>query len=89
MHQFSPAVQLRMDEPFYVGTGFCSHDPVVSDKGTFSHVVLENAAGKIRQVAPDLLMVTIIKRIPAGKYSLVGLSGDIEIVMLSKNTQLT
>ena len=48
MHQFGPPVQLKMDEPFYVGIGFCSHLPDKSDTAVFSNVILANAAGKVR-----------------------------------------
>jgi hypothetical protein len=48
MHQFGSAIQLHLDEPFYVGIGFCSHIPDKSDTAIFSDVVLENAAGKVR-----------------------------------------
>ncbi len=48
MHQFGPPIHLRLDGPFYVGIGFCSHLPDKSDTAAFSHVVLKNSAGKIR-----------------------------------------
>jgi hypothetical protein len=48
MHQFGPPITLKVDEPFYVGIGFCSHLPDKSDTAVLSNVVLENAAGKIR-----------------------------------------
>ena len=48
MHQFGPAIDLHFDEPFYVGVGFCSHLPATSDTAVLSHVVLENAAGKVQ-----------------------------------------
>jgi hypothetical protein len=48
MHQFGPPIQLHIDGPFYVGIGFCSHEPVTVDSGAFSDVVLKNAAGKLR-----------------------------------------
>ena len=47
-HQFGPAVQIHFDEPFYVGIGFTSHQAITPDTGVFSHVLLENAAGKVR-----------------------------------------
>jgi hypothetical protein len=47
MHQFGPPVNLHFDEPFYVGVGFCSHQPDKSDTAVLSDVVLENAAGKV------------------------------------------
>lgn len=48
MHQFGPPVQIHFTGPFYVGIGFCSHEPVTVDSGTFSDVVLKNAAGRVR-----------------------------------------
>ena len=48
MHQFGPPIKLHFDAPFYVGIGFCSHQPTTVDTAVLSHVVLENAAGKVR-----------------------------------------
>jgi hypothetical protein len=48
MHQLGPPVNLHMDEPFYVGIGFCSHLPATSDTAVISNVVLENSAGKVQ-----------------------------------------
>jgi len=48
MHQFGPPINLHIDEPFYVGIGFCSHLPDKSDTAVLSNVVLENSAGKVR-----------------------------------------
>ena len=48
MHQFGPPITLHLDEPFYVGIGFCSHLPDKSDTAILSNVVLENSAGKVR-----------------------------------------
>ena len=48
MHQFGPPIHLHLDEPFYVGIGFCSHLPDKSDTAVFSDVVLKNSAGKVR-----------------------------------------
>jgi hypothetical protein len=48
MHQFGPPIMLRLDEPFYVGIGFCSHLPEKSDTAVLSEVVLANEAGKVR-----------------------------------------
>jgi hypothetical protein len=48
MHQFGPPITLHLDEPFYVGIGFCSHLPATVDTGVLSNVTLENAAGKVR-----------------------------------------
>jgi hypothetical protein len=47
MHQFGPPITLHLDEPFYVGIGFCSHLPDKSDTAIFSNVILENSAGKV------------------------------------------
>ena len=47
MQQIGSYVQLHFDEPFYLGIGFCSHQPVTVDKVIISNVVLENEAGKI------------------------------------------
>jgi len=47
MHQFGAPIHLRLDEPFYVGIGFCSHLPDKSDTAVFSDVVLRNSAGKV------------------------------------------
>jgi hypothetical protein len=47
MHQFGPPINLRLDGPFYVGIGFCSHLPDKSDTAVLSNVVLENVAGKV------------------------------------------
>jgi hypothetical protein len=48
MHQFGRPITLHLDEPFYVGIGFCSHLPETSDTAVLSNVVLENDAGKVR-----------------------------------------
>jgi hypothetical protein len=48
LHAFGPSISLRLDGPFYVGIGFCSHQPVTLDTAVLSNVVLENAAGKVR-----------------------------------------
>jgi hypothetical protein len=47
MHQLGDPIQLRLEEPFYVGIGFCSHLPDKVDTGVLSNVVLENDAGKV------------------------------------------
>ena len=47
MHQFGPPDVIHFTGPFYVGIGFCSHNPVKVDSGAFSHVVLINAAGRV------------------------------------------
>jgi hypothetical protein len=48
LHPFGPPITVRLDGPFYVGIGFCSHQPVTIDTATLSNVVLESAAGKVR-----------------------------------------
>jgi hypothetical protein len=48
MHQFGPPIQLHLEEPFYVGIGFCSHMPDKSDTAVLSNVLLENSAGKVQ-----------------------------------------
>ncbi len=47
MHQFGPPITLPIDEPFYVGIGFCSHLAATVDTGVVSNVLLENSAGKV------------------------------------------
>lgn len=48
MHQFGAPIHLRLEGPFYVGIGFCSHLPDQSDTATLTNVVLENRAGKVQ-----------------------------------------
>ena len=48
MHQFGGPITLKLKGPFYVGIGFCSHLPDTADTAVLSHVVLENAAGKVQ-----------------------------------------
>ena len=48
MHQFGAPMTLHLDGPFYVGIGFCSHQPDKVDAAMLSNVVLENAAGRIK-----------------------------------------
>jgi len=48
MHQFGPPIQIHFTEPFYVGIGFCSHQPATVDTGVASNVLLENAAGRVQ-----------------------------------------
>jgi len=47
MQPLGPPLHLHLDEPFYVGIGFCSHLPDKSDTAVFSEVVLKNSAGKV------------------------------------------
>jgi len=48
MHQFGAPITLHLDGPFYVGIGFCSHQPDKIDAATIANVMLENAAGRIK-----------------------------------------
>jgi hypothetical protein len=48
MNQFGAPIQLHIDEPFFVGIGFCSHIPDKADTAVLSNVVLVNAAGGVR-----------------------------------------
>jgi len=48
MHQFGPPIKLHLDGPFYVGIGFCSHQPETVDTAVLSNVVLKNAAGQLK-----------------------------------------
>jgi len=48
MHQFGPPIKLHLDGPFYVGIGFCSHQPETVDTAVLSNVVLKNAAGRVK-----------------------------------------
>jgi len=48
MHQFGPPISLHLDEPFFIGIGFCSHLPDKSDTAILSNVVLENSSGMVR-----------------------------------------
>ena len=47
MHQFGPPIAFHLDEPFYVGIGFCSHLPTTSDTAVLSDVILANSAGEV------------------------------------------
>jgi hypothetical protein len=48
IHHVGDSIQLHLEEPFYVGIGFCSHLPAKTDTAILSNVVLENSAGKMR-----------------------------------------
>lgn len=48
MTQFGAPIELELEEPFYVGVGFCSHLPTTSDTAVLSNIVLENRAGAMR-----------------------------------------
>ncbi len=47
MRQVGAPTNLRIDRPFYVGIGFCSHVPDKSDTALLTNIVLENSAGKV------------------------------------------
>ncbi|MBV8631383.1 MAG: biopolymer transporter Tol [Silvibacterium sp.] len=42
MHAFGSPLTLRMNQPLYVGIGFCSNMPEKVDTAIFSHVTVEN-----------------------------------------------
>lgn len=48
MRQIGTTGTLHLEEPFYVGIGFTSHQPATPDMAVLSNVVLENTAGKVR-----------------------------------------
>jgi hypothetical protein len=48
LHQFGPPIPLHFNGPYYVGIGFCSHQPTTTDTAVFTHVVLKHAAGQLR-----------------------------------------
>jgi len=48
INQFGAPIEIELNEPFYVGIGFCSHIPDVADTAVLSDVVLENKAGEIK-----------------------------------------
>ncbi len=48
MHQLGAPIKLKLDGPFYVGIGFCSHIPDKVDTAIIADVVLVNAAGKVK-----------------------------------------
>jgi len=48
MKQLGDTMHLNLKEPFYVGVGFCSHQPDVVKSCMISNVLLENAAGKVK-----------------------------------------
>src|ERR1022692_2978911 len=58
MHQFGPPISLHIEGPFYVGIGFCSPLPDKSDTAVLSNVVLENSAGKVREIGTALAACT-------------------------------
>jgi hypothetical protein len=48
MHAWGAPIRLKLDGPFYVGIGFCSHLPDKLDTAVLSNVVLESRAGAVR-----------------------------------------
>ena len=48
MHLLGPPITMHFDGPFYIGIGFCSHQPDKVDTAILSGVVIENTAGKVR-----------------------------------------
>lgn len=48
MHAWGPPIALPLEGPFYVGIGFCSHQPTTLDTALLSDVVVENRAGAVR-----------------------------------------
>jgi hypothetical protein len=53
MHQFGPPIEVHIDGSYYVGIGFCSHQPDKIDSAVISNVVLENSAGNIQERTSD------------------------------------
>ena len=47
LHQFGPPIEVKLHAPFYVGIGFCSHQPAVPDTAVFSNLVLDTQAGRV------------------------------------------
>ena len=47
LHQFGPPIEVKLHSPFYVGIGFCSHQPATLDTAVFSDVTLVNKAGQV------------------------------------------
>jgi len=48
MHAWGPPISLPLEGPFYVGIGFCSHQPTTLDTALLSDVVVENRRGAFR-----------------------------------------
>jgi len=48
MKQYGEPLKLKIDEPFFVGVGLCSHIPDQTTTAMLSNVVLENEAGKVK-----------------------------------------
>lgn len=47
LHREGSTVELNLRPPFYVGIGFCSHQPATPDTAIVSHVTLVNSAEPI------------------------------------------
>ena len=47
LHQFGPPISVKLRAPFYVGIGFCSHQPAIPDTAVFDDVHLINQAGQV------------------------------------------
>jgi hypothetical protein len=48
MHRYGNPITLHIDGPFYVGIGFCSHQPDKTDKAILSDVQLENMPDEVK-----------------------------------------
>lgn len=48
MRPVGERTMLSFREPFYVGIGFCSHQPVTVDSAQFSHLVMAPSAGQVK-----------------------------------------
>ena len=46
--KYGESLKLKIDEPFYVGIGLCSHIPDQTTTAILSNMVLENAAAKVK-----------------------------------------
>ncbi len=48
MHAFGPPMTIHLRGPYYVGIGFCSHQPATADTAVLSDVVLATGSTPIR-----------------------------------------
>jgi hypothetical protein len=48
MTQFGAPIELKLEGPFYIGIGMCSHLPDKADTAVLSNVVFANSAGKVK-----------------------------------------
>jgi len=48
LHAVGETATLHLDGPFYVGLGFCSHEPDKADTTVLANVVLTSSAGQVR-----------------------------------------